>query len=126
MKLNFFHYHHMNTHKLAIPAFRTAEPMALTAVWTVWSSWVNSPVACCTFVHVPFIYLQSQIVSQHHENSESCVWQLLWLENNFVILTLCFFCACMMNLVSVIQFESKASPLWDMSEWRIFKDLKFI
>lgn len=48
----------ITTHKRAIPALRTAEPMALTAVWTVWRSWVNSPVAFCVFVHIPFNFVE--------------------------------------------------------------------
>lgn len=34
----------VNTHRLAMPAFRTAEEMALTAVQRLFSNWVISPV----------------------------------------------------------------------------------
>lgn len=39
----------VHTYSLAMPAFRTAELIALIAVWMQLSSWDRSPVACLYF-----------------------------------------------------------------------------
>lgn len=60
----------IETYSCAIPAFLTAELMALTAVWMLFKSWDKSPVACWGDINVFLLGLMVSVSwnFEYHNN----------------------------------------------------------